>query len=141
MMIPRTVRAPSNAPITKSRRMIGPTFVISSYSRIRRRQALRSMSSAQGLKFLADGSFESFRGRSRLIEVWEARLSELRFPAAFAPELRHAGLEDLGDVDRDAGAARDDQADVRRRFGTQDGGRFRLGGDRLRHGHHEADAF
>src|SRR5207245_1646006 len=118
-----------------------PTFVISSYSRIRRRQAPRSMSSARGPKFLADGPFESFRGRPRLIEVREARLSEIGFSAAFASELRRDGLEDLGDIHRDARAARYDQADIRRRFGPQDGGRLRLGSDRLRHGHHETDAF
>src|SRR6266581_938513 len=141
MMIPRTVRAPSNAPITKYRRMIGPTFVISSYSRIRRRQAPTSMSSARGPKFLANGPFESFRGRPRLIDVREARLGEVGFPAAFPSELRRDGLEDLGDVDRDARASRHDQADIRWCLRPQDGGRFRLGRDCLRHGHHEADAF
>src|SRR2546425_3913795 len=140
-MIPRTVNEPSKAPMTKYRRMIGPTFVISSYSRTRRRQARKSMSSARGPKFLADGPFESFRGRPRLIEVREARLGEIGFPAALAPELRCDGLEDLGDVDRDARAARHDQADIRGCLRPQDGGRLRLGGDRLRHGHHEADAF
>src|SRR5437899_11913980 len=99
MMITRTVSAPSNTPITKYRRMIGPTCVSSSYSRIRRRQAPRSMSSARGPKFLADGPFDPFRGRPRLIEVREARLGEIGFSAALASELRRDGLEDFGDVD------------------------------------------
>src|SRR5881397_3486870 len=141
MIIPRTVRAPSNAPITKYRRMIGPTFVISSYSRIRRRQAPRSMSSARGPKFVADAPFESFRGRPRLIEVREARLGEIGLAAAFSAELRRDGLQDLGDVDRYTRAAGHDQTDIGGCLRPQDGGRLRLGRDRLRHGHHEADAF
>src|SRR5438552_1520825 len=131
MMIPRTVRAPSNAPMTKYRRMMGPTFVISSYSRIRRRQAPRSMSSARDPKLLADAPFESFGCGSGLIEVREARLREVGLSPAFAAEFRRDGLEDPGDVHGDIGAPRDDEADVIRRLGPQDRGRPSLGSDRL----------
>src|SRR5207237_1307725 len=77
MMIPRTVSAPSNAPMTKYRRMIGPTFVISSYSRSRRRQARKSMSSALDPEFLPD-EFLKFRGGgARHVDVRETRLRDL----------------------------------------------------------------
>src|SRR5438093_3400137 len=141
MMIPRTVRAPSNAPITKYRRIMGPTFVISSYSRIRRRQAPRSMSSARDPKLLADAPFEPFGCGSGLIEIRKTRLREVGLSPAFAAEFRRDGLEDPGDVHGDIGAARDDEAAVMRRLGPEDRGRPSLGSDRLRHGHHEADAF
>src|SRR5436309_641978 len=141
MMIPRTVRAPSKAPRTKYRRMMGPTFVISSYSRIRRRQAPRSMSSARDPKLLADAPFEPFGCGSGLIEIRKTRLREVGLSPAFAAEFRRDGLEDPGDVHGDIGAARDDEADVIRRLGPEDRGRPSLGSDRLRHGHHEADAF
>src|SRR5438876_2279091 len=140
-MIPRTVRAPSKAPMTKYRRMMGPTFVISSYSRIRRRQAPRSMSSARDPKLLADAPFESFGCGSGLIQIRETRLREVGLPPALTAEFRHDGLEDPGDVHGDIGAPRDDEADIVRRFGPEDRGRPSLGSDRLRHGHHEADAF
>src|SRR5437867_5209804 len=120
MMIPRTVRAPSKAPMTKYRRMMGPTFVISSYSRIRRRQAPRSMSSARDPKLLADVPFESFGCGSGLIEVRKTRLREVGLPTTLAAEFGGDGLEDHGDIDGDIGAARDDEADVIRRLGPED---------------------
>src|SRR5436309_15704604 len=98
MMIPRTVRAPSKAPMTKYRRMMGPTFVISPYSRIRRRQAPRTMSSARDPKLLADAPFETFGCGSGLSPIRETPLRELRLPPALTAELRHAGMEDLGQV-------------------------------------------
>src|SRR5207245_10221695 len=119
MMIPRTVRAPSNAPITKYRRMIGPTFVISSYSRIRRRQARRSMSSARDPKFLADGPFESLRGGPGLVQVREARLGEVRLTPAFAAEFRRDRLEALGHLDGDVGSAGGDEPHTARGVGLQ----------------------
>src|SRR5437899_3822229 len=105
MMIPRTVRAPSNAPITKYRRIMGPTFVISSYSRIRRRQAPRSMSSARDPKFLADGPFESLGDGPGLVEVREARLGEVRLSPSLAAEFGRDRLHALGAVDGDVGPA------------------------------------
>src|SRR5437899_11559788 len=109
--------------------MIGPTFVISSYSRIRRRQAPRSMSSARDPKFLADGPFESLRGVPGLVEVREARLGEVRLTPAFAAEFRRDRLEDLGDVDGDVGSAGDDEAHIVRSLGPQDRGRPGLRSD------------
>src|SRR3989442_2232487 len=141
MMIPRTVRAPSNAPITRYRRIIGPTFVISSYSRIRRRQAPRSMSSARDPKFLADGPFQLLGGGPGLVEVREARLGEVRLSPSLAAEFRRDRLHDLGDVDGDVGSTGDDEAHIGRRLGPQDRGRPGLRRDRLGHRHHESDAF
>src|SRR5881628_376422 len=103
--------------------MIGPTFVISSYSRIRRRQAPRSMSSARDPKFLADGPFQTLGGGSGLIEIWEARLGEVRLPPALASEFRCDGLENLGNVNRDIRAAGDHEAHVGRRLCPEDRGR------------------
>src|SRR6266571_5237152 len=99
--------------------MIGPTFVISSYSRIRRRQAPRSMSSARDPKFLADGPFESLGGGPGLVEVREARLGEVRLSPSLAAEFRRNRLHDLGDVDGDVGPAGYDEAHVGRRLGPQ----------------------
>src|SRR3989440_4753830 len=141
MMIPRTVRAPSNAPITKYRRMIGPTFVISSYSRIRRRQAPRSMSSARNPKFLADGPFESLGGGPGLVDVREACLREVRLPPSLTAEFRRDRLHDLGDVDADIGPAGDDETHIVRRLGPEDRGRPGLRSDRLGHRHHKPDPF
>src|SRR5881409_148617 len=103
--------------------MIGPTFVISSYSRIRRRQAPRSMSSARDPKFLADGPLESLRGGPGLVEVREARLGEVRLTASFTAEFRRDRLQDLRDVDGDVRSAGDDEAHIVRGFGPQDRGR------------------
>src|SRR6059036_2718637 len=100
--------------------MIGPTFVISSYSRIRRRQAPRSMSSARDPKFLADGPFESLGGGAGLVEVREARLGEVRLSPSLAAEFRRDRLHDLGDVDGDIGSAGDDEAHIGRCLGPQD---------------------
>src|SRR2546426_639411 len=103
--------------------MIGPTFVISSYSRIRRRQAPRSMSSARNPKFLADSPFESLGGGPGLVDVREACLREVRLPPSLTAEFRRDRLEDLGGVHGDVGAAGDDEAHVVRRLGPQDRGR------------------
>src|SRR2546427_11236112 len=100
--------------------MIGPTFVISSYSRIRRRQAPRSMSSARDPKFLADGPFESLGGGPGLVEVREARLGEVRLSPSLAVEFRGNRLQDFSDVDGDVGPAGDDAAALIRSFGPQD---------------------
>src|SRR5881409_4080340 len=109
--------------------MIGPTFVISSYSRIRRRQAPRSMSSARDPKFLADGPFESLGGGTGLVEVREARLGEVRLTASLPAEFRRDRLEDFGGVHGDVGAAGDDEAHIVRRLGPQDRGRPGLRSD------------
>src|SRR5436309_14447159 len=106
MMIPRTVRAPSKAPMTKYRRMMGPTFVISSYSRIRRRQAPRSMSSARDPKLLADAPFESLACASRLIQIRATRLREVVLPPALTAAFRHDGFEGPGDAHADVSAPR-----------------------------------
>src|SRR3989442_4903890 len=111
--------------------MIGPTFVISSYSRIRRRQAPRSMSSARDPKFLADGPFESLGGGTGLVEVREARLGEVRLTASLPAEFRRDRLQNLRDVDGDVGPAGDDEAHIVRSFGPQDRGRPRFRCDRL----------
>src|SRR5207249_1603237 len=101
MMIPRTVSAPSNAPMTKYRRMIGPTFVISSYSRSRRRQARKSMSSALDPEFLPH-EFLKFRGGgARHVDVRETRLREVGLAPALAPEFRRDRADEPGGIDRD----------------------------------------
>src|SRR5436309_14561597 len=94
--------------------MIGPTFVISSYSRIRRRQAPTSMSSARDPKFLADGPFESPCCGARLAEVREARLYEARLSPSPAPESLPAPLHDRGHVDVDIGSAGGGEAHIGR---------------------------
>src|SRR2546422_9963624 len=94
--------------------MIGPTFVISSYSRIRRRQAPRSMSSARDPKFLADGPFQPLGGGAGLVEVREARLGEVRISPSLAAEFLPDRLHDLGDGDGDIGFAGDDEAHIGR---------------------------
>src|SRR5438094_2045240 len=121
--------------------MIGPTFVISSYSRIRRRQAPRSMSSARNPKFLADGPFESLGGGPGLVDVREACLREVRLPPSLPAEFRRDRLDDLGGVHGDVGAARDDEAHIVRRLGPEDRGRPGLRSDRLGHRHHKPDPF
>src|SRR5436309_3013493 len=121
--------------------MIGPTFVISSYSRIRRRQAPRSMSSARNPKFLADGPFESLGGGPGLVDVREACLREVRLPPSLTAEFRRDRLEDLGGVHGDVGAARDDETHIVRRLGPEDRGRPGLRSDRLGHRHHKPDPF
>src|SRR2546430_6269204 len=140
MMIPRTVSAPSNAPMTKYRRMIGPTFVISSYSRSRRRQAPRSMSSALDPEFLPDEFLELHGSRPRLIEVREARLRKILFPAAFSVEQGRHRPEQFRGVDRDILPPCDDEFHVVRRLRPVDPGGVRLRRGRFRHGHHEAYA-
>src|SRR5919201_4932749 len=140
MMIPRTVRAPSKAPITKYRRMIGPTFVISSYSRSRWRQARRPMSSARDPEFRSDQFLEPVRGGTRLLDVREARLGEVRLAAALAAELRGHGTDQLRSIDRDVCAPRHDELHVARGRGPVDARGLRLRGGRLRHGQHEADS-
>src|SRR5207253_6039669 len=138
MMIPRTVRAPSNAPMTKYRRMIGPTFVISSYSRSRRRQARKSMSSALDPEFLPD-EFLKFRGGgARHVDVRETRLREVGLAPALAPEFRRDRADELGGIDRDLNSPGEHQLHVVRGRGPVDPGHARLGGRRLRHRHHEA---
>src|SRR5437016_7026492 len=120
--------------------MIGPTFVISSYSRSRRRQARRSMSSALDPELRPD-EFLEFRGRRpRLIDVREARLGEVLLPAALPVEFRCHRPDELRGVDRDVPPSRHDELHVVRRFRPIDAGRARLRRGRLRHGHHEADA-
>src|SRR5207247_10212531 len=81
--------------------MIGPTFVISSYSRIRRRQGPRSMSSARDPKFLADGPFESLGGGAGLVEIREARLGEVRLSPYLAAEFRRDRVHTIGEVEGD----------------------------------------
>src|SRR6266699_1160906 len=140
MMIPRTVRAPSNAPITKYRRTTGPTFVISSYSRIRRRQARRPMSSALDPELLADELLEPRRGGPRLVGVREAGLREIRLSPSLAVELWRDGPDEFRRVDRHLRAACEDELHVARRGRPVNPGRARLGGCRLRHRQHEPDA-
>src|SRR5947208_16442866 len=100
--------------------MIGPTFVISSYSRIRRRQAPRSMSSARDPKFLAGGPFESLGGGAGLVEVREARLGEVRLSPSLAAAFRRDGVNELGDVDGDVGSAGADEAHTGRCCGPRE---------------------
>src|SRR5947208_16268195 len=103
--------------------MIGPTFVISSYSRIRRRQAPRSMSSARNPKFLADGPFESLGGGPGLVDVREACLREVRLPPSLTAEFRRDRLEDLGGVHGDDWSAGVDEAHDVRLIGPPNPGR------------------
>src|SRR2546430_10465773 len=112
MMIPRTVSAPSNAPMTKYRRMIGPTFVISSYSRSRRRQARRSMSSALDPELRPDEFLELRGRRPRLIDVREARLCEILFPTALPVGFRCHRPAELRIVDQDLLPSRHDELHV-----------------------------
>src|SRR5207247_5099152 len=101
MMMPRIVSAPSNAPITKYRRTIGPTFVISSYSRIRRRQARKPMSSALDPELFADEFLEFGGGGPRHLQVRKTGLREIRLSAAFPVELRRDGPHEFRRVDWD----------------------------------------
>src|SRR5438445_2438538 len=98
--------------------MIGPTFVISSYSRSRRRQARRSMSSALDPELRPD-EFLEFRGRRpRLIDVREARLGEVLLPAALPVEFRCQCPDELRGVDRDVLPSRHEDLPVVRRLRT-----------------------
>src|SRR2546430_15129599 len=96
--------------------MIGPTFVISSYSRSRRRHARRTMSSALDPEFLPDEFLELHGSRPRLIEVREARLRKIIFPAAFSVEQGRHSPEQFRGVDQGGIQHRYDELHVVRRL-------------------------
>src|SRR5439155_26822004 len=103
-------------------RMIGPTFVISSYSRSRRRQARRSMSSALDPELRPDEFLEFRRRRPRLIDVREARLGEVLFPAALPVKFWCHRPDELCGVNRDLLPSRHDELHVVRRLRPIDAG-------------------
>src|SRR6266540_1775902 len=107
--------------------MIGPTLVISSYSRIRRRQARRSMSSALDPELLPDELLEPRGGGPRLVGVGETRLGEVRLPAALAVEFRRDGTDEFRGVERHLRTAREDQLHVAWRGRPVDAGGSRFG--------------
>src|SRR3989304_3932549 len=106
---PRIVRAPSNAPMTKYRRMIGPTFVISRESRVRRRHAWRAMLPARVPELGLDVGPDAAEGRLE-VEVLRARpLREVGAAPAADPQLPEASDESVTHVDLHRGAVRHDE--------------------------------
>src|SRR3990172_7517778 len=136
VITPRIVSAPSKEAVTKYRRRMGPTFVISLYSRILRRQARRSISPALDPELLANKFLEAGGPAPRLIHVREARLCEVRLPSPFPPELRSDLADEFGCVEGHLGTSGEDEFHVARRRGPVDPRRPRFRGRGLRHGHH-----
>src|SRR2546428_7451344 len=108
-MIPRTVRAPSNAPITKYRRTTGPRSVTSSSSRHHSRSGRRVISTARG----EEGEDFALCGREGRVEGFHLRpgaLRELGAPAPFPADDSRGGPEHGGGVPPPRGSAGHDDA-------------------------------
>src|SRR3990170_3639268 len=123
VITPRIVNAPSNEAVTKYRRRMGPRFVISLYSRILRRQARRSMSSALDPEGLANDFFQLGRSGPRLLDVREAGLGEVRLPAPLPAEFGRDLPNEFRRIQGYLGTASEDELHIARRGSPVDSDR------------------
>src|SRR6267143_1073710 len=96
-MIPRTVRAPSNAPMTKYRRTTGPRSVTSSSSRHHSRSGRRVISPARGEE-AKDFALCGSEGRVEGFDLRPGALRELGAPAPLPAHDLQGGTEHGGGV-------------------------------------------
>src|SRR5256712_2043840 len=109
MTIPRIVRAPSNAPITKYRRTVGPRSVTSSSSLHHSRSCRKLISPARGQE-REDFPPRGLHRRIKGLDLRAAALREIGPPSSLAAEDDRRPDEDRGGSHAPLGAPRDDDA-------------------------------